>query len=139
MRIILDTNVLVSGMINPDGPPGKILNLVARRKVIVYVDARIEYEYSDVLSRQGMPFTTKSAREVLDRLQKVVIRITADPLHIQVPDPDDLMFIEVAVEAQADCIVTGNKRHFPKAATKNISVLSPSEFMQLIGDIKKPD
>jgi len=45
--------------------------------------------------------------------------------------------IEVAVEARADCIVTGNKRHFPKAATKNIPVLSPSEFMQLIGEIKR--
>jgi putative PIN family toxin of toxin-antitoxin system len=139
MKIVLDTNVLVSGMINPDGPPGKVLDLAMAGEVTVYIDARIESEYHEVLSREGLPLSIERARTNLATILEIAVRVTATPLHIQIPDPDDLKFIEVAVAAGADCIVTGNKRHFPKRAARGVPVLSPFEFMQLIGEINKPD
>lgn len=50
-RIVLDTNVLVSGMINPNGPPGRIVDLIREGLVELVVDDRILAEYSQVLSR----------------------------------------------------------------------------------------
>lgn len=137
MRVVVDTNVLISGLISRKGPPAAIVDLISDAKLSVIIDDRIEAEYREVLSRPGWPFPWEEGMALLDEVLNNGEKVVADPLKADVPDPDDLMFIEVAVEAQADCIVTGNKRHFPKAAAKNISVLSPSEFMQMIREINR--
>ena len=56
MKIVLDTNVLVSGLINPKGVPAKILNLMLNEKIIVLYDNRILREYETVLSRRKFRF-----------------------------------------------------------------------------------
>ncbi len=53
----------------------------------------------------------------------------------QLPDPDDDFLLELAVEAEADCIVTFNKRDFPNVSRFGIQVLTPKEFLQLTGDL----
>ena len=52
MKIVLDTNVLVSSLLNPDGSPAKILNLILSEKIILLYDNRILNEYYDVLKRE---------------------------------------------------------------------------------------
>jgi predicted nucleic acid-binding protein len=51
-------------------------------------------------------------------------------VNIELPDPDDLPFIEVSQAAQADALVTGNVRHYPAASRHGIGVLTPAEFMR---------
>lgn len=58
-------------------------------------------------------------------------RIQATPLSIRLPDPDDVMFIEVAVSALADALVTGNRKHFPPSYCHGVRVLSPREWLEV--------
>lgn len=57
MRIVLDTNVLLSGLLSPSGPPGNIARLITTGAVRVCYDARILVEYRQVLLRPTFPFT----------------------------------------------------------------------------------
>ena len=61
----------------------------------------------------------------------VAERVTALPLSVDLPDPTDLPFLEVADAAQA-CLVTGNARHFPKKHCKGIAILLPREFLDVL-------
>jgi len=52
VKIVLDTNVLISGMLSPSGPPGKIIDLLRSGALQLVVDDRILSEYTDVLRRE---------------------------------------------------------------------------------------
>gem|GEM_PF-5759409 len=56
-------------------------------------------------------------------------RVVAPPLNLKLPDPDDAMFVEVAVAGQADAIVTGHTGHFPPHPFRGLPVLLPAEFL----------
>lgn len=57
--------------------------------------------------------------------------VTPMPLDADLPDPDDLPFLEVAAEAHA-VLVTGNKKHFPNKAAGAVQVVSPREFLDML-------
>jgi uncharacterized protein len=72
------------------------------------------------------------AAAVLDLLQHDGIHVVAPPLDVELPDPDDLPFLEVAEAAAADALVTGNERHFrPRRGRHEVIVLSPGAFLQV--------
>ena len=62
MRIVLDTNVLVSGLLSPHRPPGEIVRLVSGGLVSLCLDARIVAEYRDVLARPRFGFDQAALR-----------------------------------------------------------------------------
>ena len=69
--------------------------------------------------------------EALDFFRLGSILIVAQPLDVVLPDPDDLPFLEVAASGRA-ILVTGNRRHFPKAAIGPVRVLSPADFLETL-------
>lgn len=130
MRIVLDTNVLVSGLLDPNGPPGRILDLILGRHLILLYDDRIIGEYSDVLGCPQLDIAPDQAVAVLSFFRLSGEPITAYPLKSDLfPDVDDLPFAEVAISGKADSLVTGNAEHF-KAIREKIAVLSPADFIQ---------
>lgn len=129
MRIVLDTNVLVSGLLSPFGPPGEIVRLVSSGSVVLCVDARILGEYEQVLLRPRFGFDPDSVAALLDYIDFRSEVVASEPLPRRLPDPDDEPFLEVALSCVADCLVTGNLSHFPPAARGMLAVLSPAEFM----------
>jgi len=129
MRIVLDTNVLVSGLLTPRGAPGRIVDLVLAGEVQLLVDDRVLGEYRDVLSRGRFGFAQGDVRHLLTFVEETAAPVLAPPLACRVPDATDVAFIEVAVAGRADAIVTGNPRHFPRAATGEVEVLSPAAFL----------
>ena len=128
--IVLDTNVLVSGLLSPYGPPGRILDTILAGSLTLVFDDRILGEYEDVLTRQEFGFDAGHVRALLRFFEAEGRRVAARPLDISLPDCDDVMFIEVAVAGRADAIVTGNKAHFPKGDYGGIPVLSPAECLE---------
>jgi len=110
MKVVLDTNVLVSGLISPFGPPGRILDLVMEGKITICADERILAEYVEVLSRPELKFKRENLQELLQFVQTQALMVQAPALKIKLTDPDDLMFIEV------------------------VPVLSPAEFLEMIQD-----
>ena len=131
MKLVLDTNVVVSGLLQPFGAPGQIVRLVAAGNVRVAHDARIIAEYREVLHRDKFGFTPALVEAFLDLIVAEGESVSAEPLPGRLPDPDDEVFLEVARAAQVDALVTGNLRHFPAARRQGVLVLSPRELIQL--------
>lgn len=128
MRIVLDTNVLVSALLNPFGSPGRVLDLILAGAVRLVYDDRILAEYRAVLLRPRFGFERHQVQRLLDYLIFTGEGVSAIPLAVDAPDPADLPFAEVAVSGEADALVTGNPQHF--AFVQHPPVLSPSEFLQ---------
>lgn len=128
MRIVLDTNVLVSALLNPFGPPGRVLDLILAGAVQIVYDDRILAEYRAVLSRPRFGFERHQVQRLMDYLIFTGEGVSAVPLAVDAPHPADLPFAEVAVSGDADALVTGNPQHF--LFVKYPPVLSPSEFLQ---------
>jgi putative PIN family toxin of toxin-antitoxin system len=129
MRIVLDTNVLVSGLMNPNGAPGRIVDLILGGQVQVLYDDRILGEYLDVLERPQLKINPVHAEAVVNYLRLAGERVTALPIPgLLLTDEDDLPFVEVAVSGKVD-LVTGNTRHFSGVPTLNIKILSPAQFL----------
>src|SRR5688572_26063680 len=131
MRIVLDTNVLVSGLLNPAGPPGRILDLVTTGHVAVVYDDRILAEYRAVLARPRLRIEPMEAAWIIEQIEQGGSLIPSPPLDVELPDPQDLAFAEVAEAAAVVALVTGNGRHFiPLRGTLAVPVLTPAEFLQ---------
>jgi uncharacterized protein len=125
MNIVLDTNVLVSGLINPDGNPAKILNMVLNGEIILLYDIMILDEYRQVLRRDKFGFPEDIVEPFLDFIAGEGISVTPNPTSIKFKDEDDKKFYEVAISGNADYLITGNKIHFPREKT----IISPTEFL----------
>jgi uncharacterized protein len=132
VKIVLDTNVLVSGLLNPAGLPGRILDLVSNSHVTVLYDDRILAEYREVVARPRFRLEPMEAAAIIDGIEKNGFLLPAAPLDVQLPDPFDLPFVEVAEAGNAVALVTGNGRHFrPLQGRITIPVLTPAEFFEL--------
>lgn len=130
MRVVIDTNVLVSGLINPHGAPGRVVDGILAGNLVPLFDDRILAEYRNVLHRPRFGFDPADVDALLDYIEAHGEPMTAPPLHITLPDPSDLPFLEVAHAGMAEKLVTGNGRHFiPTSGSHTVSVLSPSELL----------
>ena len=128
---VFDTNVIVAAHLSAFGRPGRLLAEVYACRLRLTYDARMAEEYREVLLRPkfGLPQqTVRSFLRVLDDQDLVI----APPLRVELPDPDDLMFIEVAAMCDAGVLVTGNLRHFPMESRGSVQVLSPAEAWETL-------
>ena len=135
MRSALDTNVLVSGLLTPYGPTGRIVDLVLAAQVAVLADDGILSEYADVLARPEFAFRPEDVRDVLEYLRAAAERVVASPLGVELRDRDDLPFLEVEAAGKADALVTANTRHYePTKGRHGVPVVTPREFLKLLGE-----
>ena len=130
MRVVVDTNVLVSGLLSPFGPSAQIIRMVASGFLAVCHDARILSEYRDVLLRPKFGFPQEAVDALLEQVISAGDAITSKPLRVTLPDRDDEPFLEVAVSGRAEALITGNLKHYPRKARKGAVVLSPGEFVE---------
>lgn len=129
MKIVLDTNVLVSGLLTPFGSSGEIVRMVSAGKLILQYDSRILLEYQEVLYRPKFQFKMEDIDLLFDYISKNGQIVSTSPLKKRLTDPDDEPFLEVAIGGKAECLVTGNKIHYPRQFREGIKILSPSEFI----------
>ncbi len=129
MNIVLDTNVLVAGLLTPFGPCGEIVRMVSSGELTLSLDARILTEFQEVLGRPKFKFDKDKVAALLDHIEHRGITVASSPLPQPLPDIDDEPFLEVAMAARAICIVTGNQVHFPTELCQGVMVLSPSDFL----------
>lgn len=129
MRVVLDTNVLVSALLNPGRTPDLALEAARRASVAVLVDDRIEAEYREVLSRAKFKKIDPSQRDALlsatlSGAERIAV---TDPFTGALIDADDRVFVEVALAGRADALVTGNTKHYPTDA--GFEVLTPAALL----------
>ena len=130
MIVVLDTNILVSGLLQPFGPSGQIVRLVAASDLVLCHDPRILSEYREVLLREKFSFDPSRIAAFLEEIETRGIPVVARPLSIRLPDPDDEPFLEIALAGGAP-LVTGNAKHYPPEARQSVEVHSPRSFIEL--------
>ena len=130
-RLVLDTNVLVSGMIHAFGAPGRIVDRVREGQVELVVDDRILAEYAEVLQRPKFKayFSPRDARDILVFLEQNSHYVVSTVHVSDLPDPDDQPFLEVALSAEVP-LVTGNAKDFPATRRRSAEVLTPAQFLE---------
>lgn len=131
MIVVVDTNVLVSGFLNPFGKPAAIQRLIIEGSVKAAYDVRLITEYREVLHRPKFPFTSEQINSLIDFFIAEGLLVAAIPLTFKLPDPDDEIFQEAALSIHAEALITGNKKHFPQPNYAQVKILSPAEFLEL--------
>ena len=131
LRLVVDTNIVVSAALKPDGLQRTVLLLAITKPARLYVSNAIFGEYRDVLSRAEFQIRKGLRQQLLDLIRKQAHLV--NPVRtVQVTnDPEDNIFIECADAARADYLVTGNARHFPRF-WKNTKVVTSREFLSLV-------
>lgn len=127
-RVVLDTNVLVSALINRAGKPGRVLDMALEGAVQIAISPAILAEYENVLGRGKFPFTRETVRAVIDRIRDVAGEVTPLEAAHASSGPADDKFLECATAAGADAVITGNTRHFPKRF-RDVRILTPAEAL----------
>jgi putative PIN family toxin of toxin-antitoxin system len=130
MKVVVDTNVMVSGLLAPYGPGGEIVRMVSAGHLSLCYDARILAEYAEVLVRPKFPFEPHLVETLLAQIREGGTVVAAVPLQLRLPDPDDEMFLQAALAGGAECLITGNLRHYPPAKRQGVTVVTPAEFVQ---------
>ena len=131
MKVVLDTNVLVSGLMTRGGTCSIILDLLSDGRLAAALDGRIMNEYQRVCAEPRLCLDSDAVQDFLHFLDDLAESVTATPLKADLPDPDDLPFLEVAAAAHA-VLVTGNKKHFPHRIVGAVQVVSPVEFLDML-------
>lgn len=130
----IDTNVLVSALLNFHSKPGQVLLSVFNGEVIPLVNAEILSEYREVLARKKFRFPPDLVDIVLTRLAACSLDISADSdsaAYSDVIDQKDRCFYAVTMtERQTEDarLVTGNIRHFPAKPF----IVTPAQFIELL-------
>lgn len=130
MKVVLDTNVLVSGLLTPFGPSGEIVRMLFSGEIVLHLDARILSEYQDVLNRPKFMFNKDQIAILVDFIKNYAQFMSSSPLKNRLPDPDDEPFLEVAIAGKVKSLITGNTAHYPVPLREGIAIRSPSEFIE---------
>lgn len=112
-RLVVDTNIIVRGLITSDTPPAQILDAVQLKKIVLLVSDELVVEYLRVLQYPHIRKYKKISDEMISQLTAFFVE---ESERIEVPssiqkskDPDDDKFLSLAVEGKADFLVTGDK------------------------------
>jgi putative PIN family toxin of toxin-antitoxin system len=132
LRLVLDTNIVVSAALKPAGLQRTVFLLALTKPARLYLSAPIFEEYRAVLSRTELHIR-KGLRQQLPQLLENRAHFVAPSGLLQVtPDPADNIFLECADAARADYLITGNQRHFPKF-WKKTKIITSRELIGIVG------
>jgi len=130
MKIVLDTNVLVSGIFFT-GPPYRILDAWRRGTVQIVLSREILAEYNRVLDELSKKFEGVNVHPVLALLLRSSETVEGEPLAKPVcDDPDDDKFIAAALAGKVDIIVSGDKHLLKVSGYSGVTILRPTAFVE---------
>jgi putative PIN family toxin of toxin-antitoxin system len=130
LRLVIDTNVLISAAIKLAGLQRTALILAVTRPARLYVSRPILEEYGQVLARTELRIRKGLRQQLLQLIKNHSYTVAPTRRLEAASDPDDNMFLECADAAGADYLVTGNQRHFPRF-WKKTKIISSREFISL--------
>jgi putative PIN family toxin of toxin-antitoxin system len=113
MRVVLDTNVLLSACLKPAGLEAQVVADALSGKLQACVTQTILDEYADVLKRDKFKAVLARAEELLAAIEDRALKVEPTEILTAATDEDDNRFLECAAAAGADYLITGNLRHYP--------------------------
>ena len=138
MRVVYDTNVVVSGVLKPESIPATLVSLALAQRVRLCLPPPILAEYTAVLHRPKFGFEAHSIAALLEDLARTALLVRPAMRLTVAPDEADNRFLECALEARATFLVTWNLRHFPVATFEDIQILAPARFAYVLAERLRP-
>jgi len=140
LRLVLDTNVLVTALCNREGASHLLIRWVLTDKLVLLASPALWLEYEAVIKRPEIRLRHGISLENLDIVLDT-LAAHVEPVHLnylwrpQLRDPNDEMVLETALNACADALVTFNTEDFADAADRfTLKLVTPAECIKLIGD-----
>ena len=132
MRVVLDTNVLLSALAFPGSKPDQVLQRVRRGEVALFLSAFILAELERIL-RDKFRFTTRQTDERVAVIRRMATLVEpTERIALVVAKDDDNRILECAVAARADYLVTGDKEHLlPLRSIGATQIVTPAAFLEL--------
>lgn len=131
LRLVIDTNVVISAALRPDGLHRTVVLLAISKPARWYVSEAIMAEYRAVMARPELKIRKRLRQQLLQLLKNRTRMIIPSRLYQVTSDPADNMFVECADTARADYLVTSNLRHFPPF-WKKTKVINSREFLRIV-------
>lgn len=138
--IVIDTNVVIAALRSKKGASYKLLSLIGTNKFEIHDSVAIVLEYEDVIQRfrTEIGLSQDDASIFVDSLCSMAhhhkIYFVWRP---SLPDANDELFLELAVSARCEYIVTHNIKDFKGTEKFGIKAITPKEFLQIIGEVTK--
>ena len=134
LKVVVDTNVIVSALLRPQSNPALTISLILNGDCRLCLSDEIFTEYEEVLAREKFKRLDRPrVKELLFTLKRRALWVTPKvSIDNVAKDPADKVFLECALEAEADFLITGNIHHFPVKNFHNTLIVTPSEFMAFI-------
>jgi putative PIN family toxin of toxin-antitoxin system len=133
IRVVLDTNIIVSAYLNEHGHPFRVLRLALAGSINLCASEPIFDEYKELLQRKSYPMDSRRATLLLKKIRSASMIVTPGIKLSETKDPDDNIFLECAEAVKADYLVTGNLRQFP-TRWKYTRIVLPRQFIELWGE-----
>jgi uncharacterized protein len=131
LRLVIDTNVVVSAVLKPDGLQRTVFLLATTKPARWYVSGPIMEEYATVLARPELKIRKSLRLQFIQLIKNHTYSVAPSRLPQLTSDPDDNIFLECADAARADYLVTGNQRHFPRF-WKKTKIIDSREFLDIV-------
>lgn len=131
LRVVADTNVLISGLLF-QGNPFKIMNCWRNEIIILITSPQILDEMTRVLDKKFHMPEDEIEEFRLEIIENGALVEPADELNVIIDDPDDNIILEAAIEGNADYIVSGDKHLKKLKEFQRIPIFSPSELVEII-------
>ncbi|MBI3125782.1 MAG: putative toxin-antitoxin system toxin component, PIN family [Ignavibacteriales bacterium] len=138
-KIVIDTNIIVSALKSRNGFSFDLLSIIDDKRFQVFISVPLVLEYEDAIKRNKskIKLTKSEIDTILDYIcllsEKRKIFYLWRPF---LKDPKDDMVLELAVESESDYVISFNKRDFTGIEKFNLQVITPKEFLKIIGDIR---
>ncbi len=131
LNVVVDTNVIISAALSPEGNAAKILDLIADNEEIqLFYSTEILLEYKQILSRKRLNIDLKKQAAYLEVIKNTGHQLEPLASDVSLPDESDRTFYDTARQANA-ILITGNKKHYPDEKR----IMSPAEFLQWLSRV----
>ena len=132
-RVVVDTNVLISGVLRPKGPPQAVVDILVSGLVApLFSDTTFEELRTRIMRRKFDRYVGRAGREhYAERLADVAEWVAISGARMGCRDPDDDKFLETAIEGGADCLITGDRDLLEMSPFRDIPILTPAGFLAM--------
>jgi len=129
-KVVFDTNVLISAILF-GGHPRKCFELVLEGKIELFISKGIIDEFEGVLKREKFGIPEETLRYIISSLDSIANFVNPEAKYdIVEKDPEDNKFIECAIAADADFIISGDAHLLEISQFRKTKILNPSDFLK---------
>jgi len=131
LRVVLDTNVLVSGLIML-GKPRELLSIIARREATLVLSKEILNEFTKVMRRNKLTeyVTEEQVERFIENIERIAEFVELESHLEVVNDPKDDIVINTAIDGRADLIVSGDHHLLSLKEFRGIKIASVDEAVR---------